>query len=333
MRVRFRDFDGDGVCELLVSNAEQHVDLSLVETEQRWEPAKFALPEGVSLLNDAAKTTACASSISTATASTTSSSPTTSGTPSISGRRMCGRDLGWKRGLVAPRSRGERTGAERTAAVRARRPHRNNGAWFQDGHLVVQNEDTAKLEGSRRSALVQGADRLRCAAAEVARGVARGDAAAPGFTVELVAAEPLVDRSGRLRMGRATAGCGWSRCATIRSAWTAKGKPGGVIKILEDTDGDGRYDKATPFSRTSLPTGVMPWRNGVLIAAAPDILYAEDTDGDGRADVRRVALHRLQGRQPAASRQRLRVGPRRLDLRRERRQRRQIRAVQRRPRR
>ena len=36
------------------------------------------------------------------------------------------------------------------------------------------------------------------------------------------------------------------------------------------------------------PTGVMPWRNGVLVAAAPDIFYAEDTDGDGKADLRKV---------------------------------------------
>ena len=33
------------------------------------------------------------------------------------------------------------------------------------------------------------------------------------------------------------------------------------------------------------PTGVMRWRQGALICAAPDILYAEDTDGDGRADI------------------------------------------------
>ena len=32
----------------------------------------------------------------------------------------------------------------------------------------------------------------------------------------------------------------------------------------------------------------MPWRKGVLVACAPDILYAEDTDGDGKADKREV---------------------------------------------
>jgi hypothetical protein len=38
------------------------------------------------------------------------------------------------------------------------------------------------------------------------------------------------------------------------------------------------------------PTGVLPWRKGALVCAAPDILYGEDTDGDGRADVIRKVL-------------------------------------------
>ena len=35
-----------------------------------------------------------------------------------------------------------------------------------------------------------------------------------------------------------------------------------------------------------MPTGVMRWKNGILVTAAPDLLYLEDSDGDGQADVR-----------------------------------------------
>jgi putative membrane-bound dehydrogenase-like protein len=68
-----------------------------------------------------------------------------------------------------------------------------------------------------------------------------------------------------------------------------KGKPGGRVRILEDTDGDGRYDKATTFLEgLNFPNGIYPWRNGVVISAAPEIFYAEDSNGDGKADVREV---------------------------------------------
>jgi putative membrane-bound dehydrogenase-like protein len=64
-----------------------------------------------------------------------------------------------------------------------------------------------------------------------------------------------------------------------------KGKPGGRIVYLEDTDGDGRYDKSTVFMDGLLfPTGIMTWGKGVLVTCAPDIFYMEDTNADGKAD-------------------------------------------------
>jgi putative heme-binding domain-containing protein len=66
----------------------------------------------------------------------------------------------------------------------------------------------------------------------------------------------------------------------------SQGGSDGAVKLLSDSDGDGRYDHATVFlPQLPCPSGVMAWGRGVLICAAPDLIYAEDTSGDGQADV------------------------------------------------
>ena len=58
----------------------------------------------------------------------------------------------------------------------------------------------------------------------------------------------------------------------------------GRIRRLEDRDGDGRYEHATIFADgLPFPNGVLPCFGGVLVTAAPDILFFRDDDGDGRA--------------------------------------------------
>lgn len=62
-------------------------------------------------------------------------------------------------------------------------------------------------------------------------------------------------------------------------------KPGGSIRVLRDVDADGTYDEAVTFlDGLPFPTDVKVWRDGALICAAPDVLWARDLNGDGRAD-------------------------------------------------
>ncbi len=108
--------------------------------------------------------------------------------------------------------------------------------------------------------------------------------------IRLWAAEPDVidpvslafDESGRAYV---------AECRDYPYGTGPDGKVGSTIRLLEDRDADGRVDRSVVFARNlSYATSVTPWRGGILVAAAPDILFLKDTDGDGVADVREVVL-------------------------------------------
>ena len=113
---------------------------------------------------------------------------------------------------------------------------------------------------------------------------------ANGFQMQLVAAEPLVfdpvaatfDEDGNLYV-----------CEMQDYPYKpAPGKkPLGSVRKLRDIDGDGRFDRSTLFAGELLwAAGIVPWKGGVFVAAAPDIWYLKDTDGDDRADIRYQAF-------------------------------------------
>jgi hypothetical protein len=107
----------------------------------------------------------------------------------------------------------------------------------------------------------------------------------PGFDVKLFASEPDIvnpidmawDAQGRLWVAETM-----DYPNTVREG-------GGMdrIRIVEDTDGDGRADAFTTFADSlNIPTSLVPVDGGVVVAQAPHMLFLEDTDGDDRADDR-----------------------------------------------
>jgi putative membrane-bound dehydrogenase-like protein len=114
----------------------------------------------------------------------------------------------------------------------------------------------------------------------------------PGYRIELAAAEPLIgdpvaiafDDRGRLYVVE-------NRGYPGALEGQAQPAPQGGIALLEDGNGDGRFDKRTDFAgNLASPNGIMPWDGGVFVSNAPDLLYLKDTTGDGVADQRRVVL-------------------------------------------
>ncbi|MCS1410175.1 MAG: hypothetical protein M2R45_03364 [Verrucomicrobia subdivision 3 bacterium] len=109
-----------------------------------------------------------------------------------------------------------------------------------------------------------------------------------GFRLELVASEPDIvnpialswDERGRL----------WVAETIDYPNEIKEGRQGrDRIKILEDTDADGRCDKVTIFADgLNIPTALVPCNGGFIVAHAPDMLFLKDIDGDDRADIRQV---------------------------------------------
>lgn len=180
----------------------------------------------------------------------------------------------------------------------------DNGFFVHSRHLFWQNEDTDKLPDlvDRRSFNELLAQANLPPRPKSTVGAMKSFQTRPGFAVQLAAAEPLVMDPVAFEWGAdgklwVVEMADYPLGTTPPGAAAAKGEAakgeniagGGRVRFLEDADRDGVYEKSTLFlDGIPFPTGVLPWRNGVLITSAPNILYAEDTDGDGRADKQEV---------------------------------------------
>ena len=107
----------------------------------------------------------------------------------------------------------------------------------------------------------------------------------PGFHLDIAASEPLVidpvamsfDENGRLYV------------VEMRDYSERRDERLGRIRLLEDTDGDGHFDKSTVFAEgLPWPTAVICYDGGIFVGATPDIWYLKDTNNDGIADQKKL---------------------------------------------
>lgn len=137
-----------------------------------------------------------------------------------------------------------------------------------------------------------------------------------GFRIDLIASEPLIrdpscvawDEKGRLfvteihgynleghldvtelnKTGKLDTAIRRVRVDEEMKAEARKGQ-NGSLKLLRDTNGDGRMDEAILWA-DDIPAayGVVPALGGLVVVAEPDILFFADRDGDDRPDERKV---------------------------------------------
>jgi mono/diheme cytochrome c family protein len=113
----------------------------------------------------------------------------------------------------------------------------------------------------------------------------------PGFRVELVAAEPLVqdpiaidwDADGRMWVVE------YPEYVPDLQAPEPNLDPIGRIAVLEDTDNDGKMDKRTVFADGLIQArAVKALEHGILVLEPPNVWLMHDTNGDMKADTREL---------------------------------------------
>jgi putative membrane-bound dehydrogenase-like protein len=110
---------------------------------------------------------------------------------------------------------------------------------------------------------------------------------APGFKVSLFASEPHVFDPVSLEFDEE--GNAYVIEMPDYPYEVEPGKGHGRIRILKDIDSDGKIDQSIIFAENvTEATSMLPWKGGLIVTAAPNIIYLKDTNGDGKSDIREV---------------------------------------------
>jgi putative membrane-bound dehydrogenase-like protein len=292
--IRFRDIDGDGICEILAQNTDEVAAFAFRQNQigiREVELIGMPFREGVSLVTN--DKDAKDLGLRFFDVNRDGHDDIVFSNYKQFGIYLYSKDgRGWTETLVE----GKRT--DKGALPMIVGPDgTNNGAWFHSGKMWVQNETTNRL--------ADGVDRvdfeplLKARAERIPKPRSPEEALRtfklpPGMRIELIAAEPLIadpvafdwGPDGRLWVVEMA---DYPNGMEYRVPGDKIGVPGGRVKVLDDVDGDGKYDKATLFlDKLPFPTGIKVWRDGVIVSTAPDVFFAKDTDGDDIADERKT---------------------------------------------
>lgn len=117
-----------------------------------------------------------------------------------------------------------------------------------------------------------------------------------GLTVDLVAGDDLVQSPVAIDFG--ADGRLWvCEMRDYPSGLHGGMEPGGRVKVLTDSDGDGRMDRAEIVADgLPFPTGVMAWKEGVIVCAAPEVRWIRPGHGSGEVLLSGFATHNFQAR-------------------------------------
>ena len=113
----------------------------------------------------------------------------------------------------------------------------------------------------------------------------------PGFELTLFASEPLI-QGNPMAMAWDARGRLWLlESKDYPNNRQPPGQGNDVVKIIEDTNGDGRADKSTVFAdKLSITSGLVFANGGVIVSVAGEFVFLKDTNGDDKADVRQELI-------------------------------------------
>ena len=117
-----------------------------------------------------------------------------------------------------------------------------------------------------------------------------------GFTLQIVASEPQTldpidaafDEHGRMYVVEMN-DYPFLPDQRVQKYLDQRAETWGQIRLMTDTDGDGRIDQSTVFAdKIRWPQSVCCAKGGVYVITPPYLYFMKDTDGDGVADIKEV---------------------------------------------